>query len=121
MQAISFLLRLHLNAWFPGSNSCPSIDSSQRNEVEINHIAILNSFPPANVFPGFPKRKGVQAELEDFLHFFMLSRPAEAWSKLHVAVGPESPDKFIARAQTNCKRVQQVWHFEEASRLPHVL
>lgn len=84
MQAISFLLSLHLNVWFPGCHSCLSIDSSWRNEVEINHIAILNSFPPANMFPGLPrpisiffikKRKVFRQSLKIFLHFFMLSRP----------------------------------------------
>lgn len=108
MQAISFLLRLHLNAWFPGCSSCPSIDCSWRNEVEINHIPILNSFPPAKVFPGFPRHtssflppnKDAQVELDDFLRVFMLSRPAEAWSKLQVAGGAGSPGTFTAHAQT---------------------
>lgn len=52
--------RLHLNVRFPGWNSCPSIDSSWRNEVEINHVAILSSFPTAfQVSPGisFPCEK----------------------------------------------------------------
>lgn len=66
--------RLHLNVRFPGWNSCPSIDSSWRNEVEINHVAILSSFPTAfQVSPGisFPcekkKKKRAEAELEEFL------------------------------------------------------
>lgn len=63
--------RLHLNVWFPGWNSCPSIDSSWRNEVEIYHVAILSSFPTAfQVSPGisFPReKKRAEAELEEFL------------------------------------------------------
>lgn len=62
---------LHLNVWFPGWNSCPSIDSSWRNEVEIYHVAILSSFPTAfQVSPGISsprEKKRAEAELEEFL------------------------------------------------------
>lgn len=106
--------RLHLNVWFPGWNSCPSIDSSWRNEVEIYHVAILSSFPTAfQVSPGisFPReKKRAEAELEEFLI------PSCFPDLVKATEGPQSPYAPMAHAQKQLQTcMQQALHFQEES------